>query len=76
MPRRKVLCGVRFQATVEPSGDGGYVANCEDPQCSGRGLSPANALDALREEIRYWIELCPCTGVEDGFVELEVVAGR
>jgi len=38
---------------------GGYVANCEDPQCSGRGLSPASALDALRQEIRYRIEYLP-----------------
>jgi len=60
---------------VEASGDGGYVANCEDPQCSGRGLSPASALDALRQEIRYRIEYCPCTGVGDDFVELEVVSG-
>jgi predicted RNase H-like HicB family nuclease len=66
---------VRFEVTVESSGDGGYVANCEDPQCNGRGLSPANALDALREEIRYRLELCPCTGVKETFVELDVISG-
>jgi hypothetical protein len=65
---------VKFQASVEAGSDGVYVATCEDPQCSGHGLSPANALDALREEIRYRLELCPCTGVEDDFVELEVVS--
>jgi hypothetical protein len=66
---------VKFEATVEAVGDGGYTANCEDPQCSGHGLSPTNALDSLREEIRYRLELCPCTGVGDDFVELEVVSG-
>jgi predicted RNase H-like HicB family nuclease len=66
---------VKFQATVEADGDGGYVASSEDPQCSSHGLSPTNALDALREEIRYRIELCPCTGVADTFVELDVVSG-
>jgi hypothetical protein len=62
---------VRFEATIHSSGDG-YVASCEDPQCSGHGLSPSNALDALREEIRYRLELCPCTTVDDNFVELDV----
>lgn len=65
---------MKFEATVEAAGDGGYVASCEDPQCSGHGLSPANALDALREEIRYRLELCPCTSVDDGFVELNVAS--
>jgi len=66
---------VKFEATVEPSGDGSYVASCADPQCSSHGLSPASALDALRAEIRYRIEFCPCTGVDDTFVELDVVSG-
>ena len=66
---------MRFEATVRASADGDYVANCEDPQCNSHGLSPTNALDALRAEIRYRLELCPCTGVSDDFVELEVVSG-
>jgi predicted RNase H-like HicB family nuclease len=66
---------VRFEATVEADADGGYVATCEDPQCCGHGLRPANALDALREEVRYRLELCPRTGVSDDFVELDVVSG-
>ena len=66
---------MRFEVTVEASGDGAYVASCEDPQCSGHGLSPTNALDALREEIRYRLELCPCTTVDDAFVELDVASG-
>ena len=66
---------MKFEVRVEASGDGGYVASCEDPQCNGHGLSPANALDAVREEIRYRLELCPFTGVDDGFVELSVASG-
>jgi predicted RNase H-like HicB family nuclease len=66
---------MRFEASVEAGAEGGYIASCKDPQCSGHGLSPANSLDALREEIRYRLELCPCTGVSDDFVELDVVSG-
>ena len=61
---------MKFDVTVETAGDGSFIASCGDPQCSAQGLSPANALDALRQEIRYRLELCPCTSVDDGFIEL------
>ncbi len=64
---------MRYDVTIEATGDG-YVATCEDPACRASGLSPANALDALRQEIRYRLELCPCTTVDDDFVELHVVS--
>jgi hypothetical protein len=61
-----------FHASVEASDEGDWVATCAEPAASARGLSPASALDRLRAEIRYRIELCPCTGVDDDFVELAV----
>lgn len=66
---------MRFEVTVQQVEAGGYTASCEDPQCTAHGLSPTNALDSLREEIRYRVELCPCTTVDDQFVELDVVSG-
>jgi predicted RNase H-like HicB family nuclease len=65
---------VRFEVSVQADGSGGFTASCEDPQCNGHGLSPASALDQIREEIRYHMELCPCTTVNDQFVELDVVS--
>ena len=64
---------MRFDVTVESSDDG-FVAECESMSCRATGLSPTNALDSLREEIRYRVELCPCTTVDDAFVELNVVS--
>ena len=64
-----------FDVTVESSSEG-FTAECESLQCNATGLSQTNALDSLREEIRYRLELCPCTGVNDTFVELDVVSGR
>ena len=61
-----------FQANVEQTSDGEYMASCSDPFAQAWGLSPRNALDKLRNEIRYRIELCPCTGVEDDYVQLQV----
>ena len=66
---------MKFEVTVAATGEGDFLAACENPQCSSHGLSPANALDSLREEIRYRLELCPCTSVSDEFVELDVVSG-
>ncbi len=64
---------MRYDVIIESSADG-YTATCEDPQCSATGFSPTTALDSLREEIRYRLELCPCTTVDDSFVELNVVS--
>jgi len=64
---------MRFDVTVEGSSDG-FVAECESMSCNARGLSATNALDALRDEIRYRLELCPCTTVNDDYVELNVVS--
>lgn len=63
---------MRFDVTIESSADG-FVAECEGLQCNATGLTSGNALDKLREEIRYRLELCPCTTVNDNFVELNVV---
>ena len=67
-----VLPPMDFRATIETSEDGGYVASCSDPQTSARGLSRESALAALRAEIRYRIEMCPCSSVDDDYVQLEV----
>ncbi|RMH22944.1 MAG: hypothetical protein D6696_02110 [Acidobacteria bacterium] len=61
-----------FHASVEATEEGDYLASCADPVASARGLSPQNALDRLRGEIRYRLELCPCSGVDDDYVELAV----
>lgn len=61
---------MKFHARVEATEDGEYVAYCDAMGVSANGLSPANALDALRQEIRYHVELCPCTSVGDDWVEL------
>lgn len=63
---------MKYEVTLESGEDGRYIAQCEAMSVSAHGLSPANALDALRAEIRYRVELCPCSSVEDDYVELVV----
>jgi hypothetical protein len=61
---------MKFHARVEAGEQGEYVAYCDAMGASATGLSPSNALDALRDEIRYRVELCPCTSVGDDWIEL------
>lgn len=61
---------MEFLARLEETEEGDYLASCSEPRVQARGLSPANALDQLRAELRYWVELCPCSGVGDNEVEL------
>jgi len=53
-------------------GDDGYIAECPDLALTVRSLSPSNALDRMRDEIRYRVELCPCTSVGENDIELVV----
>ena len=50
------------------------LATCDQPSCLARGRSDEEALTRLRAEIRYRIEWCPCTGVEDEYVQKAVTA--
>lgn len=61
-----------FDARVEAAGDGTYVAICSDPEISAVGMSGASALELLRNEIRYWLEMCPCSSVDDDYVQVQI----
>ncbi len=61
-----------FNATIEATEDGSYQASCSDPMVSAQGLTPSTALDQLRGEIRYRLEMCPCSSVDDDYVQLRL----
>ncbi len=61
---------MKFRAILDMDENGEYTACCPELGATAHGLSPSNALDALRAEIRYRVELCPCTSVGDDWVEL------
>jgi hypothetical protein len=62
---------MKYTADLENNGDE-YVASCSELGVSGHGLSATSALESLRAEIRYRVELCPCSSVEEDWVELDV----
>jgi hypothetical protein len=66
---------MRFRATVKPLLQGRYYARCSGaPQgvAEAYGDTREDALERLRKEIRFQLEYCPCSGVADDFVELEI----
>lgn len=66
---------MKYAVHLEQGEGGDYVASCPELGLSTSGLGAASALDALRDEIRYRLELCPCTAVDEDFVQLEVRDG-
>ena len=60
-----------FHVTLELSETGEHVATCEQPSVQAHGLSPTNALDQLRRELRYQLELCPCSGIDADYIEFD-----
>ena len=61
-----------FRVRLEPHRSGVWVAACDSPACMTRAGSGEQALAKIRDEIRYRIEWCPCTGVDEDYVQLEV----
>jgi hypothetical protein len=69
---RREYVAMIFEVTIETTEDGACRASSADPMASALGLSAASALEKLRAEIRYRIEMCPCSSVEDDYVQLRV----
>lgn len=65
-----------YRARLSQEPDGSWIAAAVAlPHCWSRGATADAALSRLRDEIRYRIEFCPCSGVEETFVQVEVVPG-
>ena len=61
-----------FRVRLQRQSDGRVLATCDSPSCMSRAANETEALVKIRAEIRYRIELCPCTGVDDDYVQLEL----
>ncbi|MFQ5600230.1 MAG: hypothetical protein ACE5G2_06715 [Candidatus Krumholzibacteriia bacterium] len=62
-----------YSARVARDLDGSWVASAlELPNCWSRGQTREEAVAKLRDEIRYRIEYCPCSGVPEDFVRVDL----
>jgi hypothetical protein len=64
---------MKFPVSVETRGSEVVATSLGDPRCTVKARSRDEALQKIRKEIRYRIEHCPCTGVDDDFVEVVVI---
>jgi hypothetical protein len=62
-----------FRVRVRRQSDGQVLVTCDAPVCMTRAATEDAALEKIKKEIQYRIEWCPCTGVEEDYVRLEVV---
>jgi len=61
-----------FRVRLSRQSDGKVLAFCDSPVCMIRADSEEEALLRIRPEIRYRLEFCPCSGVTEDYVRLEV----
>ena len=67
---------MQYKVILKHLMDGDHYARCNaapNGVAEGRGPTPESALEMVRAEIRYQLEYCPCSGVSDDYVQLEVV---
>lgn len=62
----------QYRVRLQRQSDGMVLATCSEPVCLARAPSEEEALRRIRDEIRYRIEFCPCSGVDEEYVQLEV----
>jgi len=66
---------MKFPCTVRHLDNGRWLARSTGSRLGTvevSAVSLAEALEKLRGELRYRAEFCPCSGVPDDYVELEV----
>ena len=66
---------MRYRVTLKRLTDGDFYARClaaPNGPAAAQAATAEEALARLRQEIRYRLELCPCSAVSGEYVELEV----
>lgn len=69
---------MRFPCTIERLADGGWAAAHESRDVGAvkvRAGTREEAIEKLKGEIRYRLELCPCTGETYQHIAVEIVEG-
>ena len=67
---------MRYPTTIERLADGGWAARHESREVGAvvvRAASREEAIEKLKGEIRYRLELCPCTGETYQHIDVEIV---
>jgi hypothetical protein len=68
---------MKFPCTIKRLTTGDWLVRYQGPRLGTVTVTAASqgeALAKMRAELRYRVEACPCGGVPDDYVELEVRA--
>ncbi|MCX6340145.1 MAG: type II toxin-antitoxin system HicB family antitoxin [Candidatus Aureabacteria bacterium] len=65
---------MKYKVRLTQVSSGRLIAYCDEPKCSTGAPTRQEALDKIKEEIRYRLEYCPCSAVREGDIEIEVVS--
>jgi hypothetical protein len=68
---------MRFSARLTQNAAGRWQATCNHAdlgRVEAAGNSRDEAIEKLRGELRYRLELCPCSGESYQHIEIEIVA--
>lgn len=67
---------MKFSCTLTHSPDGRWAASCHDANL-GRVDASADsrdrAIERLKDELRYRLELCPCSGESYRHIDVDIV---
>jgi hypothetical protein len=63
---------MKYDIELTASSGGNYTATCEELGLSVEGAGPDSALQELHASMRYHLELCPCSSIEDDWIEMQV----
>ena len=64
---------MKYTVRLTQVSSGRFIAYSDEPKCSAGAATRQEALDRIKEEIRYRLEYCPCSTVREGDIEIEVV---
>ncbi|MCI0379775.1 MAG: hypothetical protein L0215_19395 [Gemmataceae bacterium] len=70
---------MKYACTLEKRGDGRFRARHQSASLGVvevTAATQAEAVDKLKNELRYRLELCPCTGDQFQHLDVEVVPVR
>jgi hypothetical protein len=68
---------MKFPCTIKQLATGAWLVRYQSPRLGAVAVSAGSrgaALAKMRDELRYRVESCPCGGVPDDYVEVEVRA--
>ena len=69
---------MRFSCTITRLSGGSWAIRCDSAdvgQVQATAATRAEAIEKMRGELRYRLELCPCSGESYQYIEVEIVEG-